>query len=68
MRVVYELPIAERIRIAVFNATRNERAIEKITLTDSEWRELQRHLASYMLSSGAQVRLTTLYGVKVERE
>lgn len=48
MEVIYETPIADRIRNAVFEADKSRRVISKIILTFAEMRELTSFLDRYV--------------------
>lgn len=65
MEIIYAKPINQRLDEAIEQARRDERRIEKILLTDEEWRELRR---IYTIQSDTSYKVNALYhsGVRIE--
>lgn len=65
MKVVFQPPIMDLIRRAKNDAAAQDRTIEKIVVTDNEYRELIRYFHEvYMFCA----KPMTVLGIKVERE
>lgn len=71
MKVEYKKPIMDKIMDAITEAENNMKAIEKIILTESEWKELAEH--AYLIGLPRQkfdepVSGVYMCGVLIEKE